>query len=153
MKRKQLIPLMHLVSKSIRIFSQVNSRKMRTKKVASLETSNIDIKVNDSESISPSLTVFEGTSNYTYDAIGNLISDSGEEIEAIAWTVTGKVKSVTRNSASSRSDLVFDYDAMGNRISKTEKMRNGSGYTGETKTTYYMRPQRDPLGRCFGQSR
>jgi RHS repeat-associated protein len=95
--------------------------------------------VEDNVGTTTSSTDFEGSSNYTYDAIGNLISDSGEEIDAIAWTVTGKVKSVTRNSSSSRSDLVFAYDAMGNRISKTEKMRNGSGYTGETKTTYYMR--------------
>jgi hypothetical protein len=45
------------------------------------------------------------------------------------------VKKVIRLATSNKSDLEFVYDAMGNRVSKTEKMRNGSGLTGESKTT------------------
>ncbi len=104
------------------------------------------LQVDDNGNITPSLTDFEGSSTYTYDAIGNLISDSGEEIAEILWTVTGKVKSVTRSAGSTNSDLEFAYDAMGNRISKTERKRDANGQTGETKTTYY---QRDASGNVM----
>jgi len=59
---------------------------------------------------------FGDRSEYQYDAIGNLISDSGEEIEEIEeieWTVSGKVKNVTRDAGSAKPDLEFTYDPMG----------------------------------------
>ncbi|MCX6180307.1 MAG: hypothetical protein NT150_00070, partial [Bacteroidetes bacterium] len=65
------------------------------------------------------------THQYTYDNIGNLIADKSEQIADIKWTVYGKVKSVTRSNGSTKSDLEFAYDAMGNRISKTVKPRTG----------------------------
>ena len=39
----------------------------------------------------------------------------------------GKIKDMIRTTTSSKSDLHFDYDAMGNRICKIVKPRNGSG--------------------------
>ena len=82
---------------------------------------------------------FEDSSKYEYDTIGNLIKDDGEEIENIEWTVSGKVKSITRDTYPIKPDLEFSYDAMGNRISKTIKPRNGYSLDGTSVTTYYVR--------------
>ncbi len=81
-----------------------------------------------------------GIANYTYDAIGNLIADPSEEIDDIQWTVYGKVKSITRTATSTKDDLEFKYDAMGNRIMKLVKPRNGSGLKSEDNWiyTYYQ---------------
>lgn len=73
--------------------------------------------------------------NYSYDAEGRLIKDVQEEIDTIIWTVSGKVKEIRRPSTSSRKNLIFDYDAMGNRIAKHT-------YNAQTlmleKSTYYI---------------
>jgi len=63
--------------------------------------------------------------NYTYDKIGNLIADAGEDIANIDWTVYGKIKSITREAVAGvdASDLDFDYSADGNRVRKTVKPR------------------------------
>jgi RHS repeat-associated protein len=70
-------------------------------------------------------TGFDNTSNgvnvnnnYGYDALGNLVRDDREEIELIHWTVAGKVDSIQRPDASSRSPLKFRYGASGQRVSK-----------------------------------
>jgi RHS repeat-associated protein len=52
--------------------------------------------------------------NYTYDAIGQLISDKLEGI-TIDWRVDGKVNKVTKNNGTVVS---FEYDGLGNRTSK-----------------------------------
>lgn len=52
--------------------------------------------------------------NYVYDAIGQLIEDVDEGISNIQWTVTNKVKQITKTG----EIISFDYDAMGNRIAK-----------------------------------
>ncbi|MCH2236241.1 MAG: RHS repeat protein, partial [Crocinitomicaceae bacterium] len=59
-----------------------------------------------------------GGVNYTYNEIGELESDWQEEIDQIDWMVTGKVKSITRTGISTKDNLEFTYDAMGNRIVK-----------------------------------
>jgi RHS repeat-associated protein len=76
----------------------------------------------------------QAADNYVYDAIGNLKHDEQEEIETIAWTVYGKIKSITRKTSSTKSNLEFTYDAAGNRTSKKEIPR-----TGDATTTYYVR--------------
>ena len=63
--------------------------------------------------------------NYTYDATGNLTSDVAEEISKIEWTNYGKIKKITRINGSTRHDLEFEYDAMGNRVGKIVKPRPG----------------------------
>lgn len=63
--------------------------------------------------------------NYTYDAIGNLITDPSEGITNINWNVYGKIKNIAKAGGA----IEYTYDAAGNRISKVS---NG-------KTTYYVR--------------
>jgi photosystem II stability/assembly factor-like uncharacterized protein len=60
----------------------------------------------------------DGSNNYQYDQIGNLIADKQEEIAKINWTVYGKVESVVRMASSLKKNLIFNYDANGNRIAK-----------------------------------
>jgi len=88
-----------------------------------------------------SLNANDGTNNYMYDSIGNLIQDRQEEIKRIDWTVYGKIKSITRFMGSLRSDLEFRYDAGGNRIAKIEKPRDANGVkpSSEWIATYYIR--------------
>jgi len=77
--------------------------------------------------------------NYTYDDIGNLISDSSELIQSIQWTTAGKVKSINRSiqPTKQRPNLAFEYDAMGNRIKKTVSFVDlGRNFF---KSTYYVR--------------
>ena len=66
-----------------------------------------------------------------------------EQIAEIKWTVTGKVSDVTRTGGSSKPDLHFDYDAMGQRIAKTVTNKNTTDGTDKFVTTYYVR---DPQG-------
>ncbi|MEE9363951.1 MAG: 3-coathanger stack domain-containing protein [Cellulophaga sp.] len=70
--------------------------------------------------------------NYQYDAIGQLISDRAEGITNIEWRVDGKVRKITKNGrTANESTILFQYDGLGNRITKTEV---------ETKkTTLYVR--------------
>lgn len=76
----------------------------------------------------------QSTDNYSYDAIGNLIADDQEQIANIEWTVSGKVKRVTRTINSSKPDLEFEYDASGQRIVKKVIKKDG-----EISSTYYLR--------------
>ena len=61
--------------------------------------------------------------NYGYDAIGNLIRDSSENIgtNGITWNVYGKITSIDRTAATATNDtrrIEYTYDAAGNRIGK-----------------------------------
>jgi hypothetical protein len=76
------------------------------------------------------------TWNYQYDPIGNLIKDVNEGIDLITWTVTGKVSEVI--FASSKDDLSFRYDPMGNRIAKIQKPKNWTDEA-EWTITWYAR--------------
>jgi RHS repeat-associated protein len=55
--------------------------------------------------------------NYRYDELGNLTHDAAAHIDAIAWTVAGKVRAVD-HAAGQGPDLAFGYGAGGQRISK-----------------------------------
>jgi len=72
--------------------------------------------------------------NYTYDEIGNLISDVEEGIDSISWTPYGKVRKVEK---SDNSLVSFRYDASGNRIAKIS----------DGDTTVYVR---DASGNVMG---
>ena len=93
----------------------------------------------------------QSSANYTYDANGNLITDASEEIDAIEWYANGKIKSITRDAASDKSDLEFIYDASGNRIIKITKPRDGTNVypLGQMHWTYtyYVR---DASGNVMG---
>src|SRR5690554_5452200 len=73
--------------------------------------------------------------NYSYDAEGRLVKDKQEEIDTILWTVSGKVKEIRRSFESTKKNLIFEYDAFGNRIAKHV-------YDNQTlmleKSTYYI---------------
>ncbi len=73
--------------------------------------------------------------NYSYDNIGNLNKDKSEQIASIEWTVYGKVKKITRVSGSTRDNIIFDYDPMGNRIAK-HVYDNGNNWR---YSIYYIR--------------
>ena len=55
--------------------------------------------------------------NYRYDQLGNLVHDAAAHIDAIDWTVAGKVKRVD-HATGQGPDLEFAYGAGGQRISK-----------------------------------
>ncbi|MFL0185004.1 polymorphic toxin-type HINT domain-containing protein [Tenacibaculum maritimum] len=75
--------------------------------------------------------------NYVYDEIGQLVKDRTAGIESIEWTVSGKVKRIIKNIGNAYQEKIcFNYDGLGNRISK-EVHRAGRG--AETVTTYYRR--------------
>jgi RHS repeat-associated protein len=88
-------------------------------------------------------TNINNSNNYAYDGEGRLIRDDQEEIASIEWTVTGKVKSVTRVANSTKKNLKFRYDAMGMRVAKEiyDSQNNWE------KTTFYVR---DPQGNVMG---
>ncbi len=83
--------------------------------------------------------------NYTYDEIGNLTKDVSEQIDKIKWTVSGKIKKIIRTGISTKADLEYVYDAMGNRIAKILKPDGSSLENGGTDNptlwtyTYYVR--------------
>jgi RHS repeat-associated protein len=80
----------------------------------------------------------QASDNYGYDAIGNLIKDTKEGINNIAWTVYGKIQSITKTNG---TVINYTYDASGNRITKV--VTTG----GVTKTTFYVR---DASGNVMG---
>lgn len=73
-------------------------------------------------------------SNYNYDAIGNLIKDSAEQISSIEWTVYGKIRKITRTGSSTKPDLEFEYTPDGHRVVKIVKPKDGS----QSIYTYYV---------------
>ncbi|MFN4233855.1 MAG: RHS repeat domain-containing protein [Bacteroidia bacterium] len=73
--------------------------------------------------------------NYGYTEIGELNRNDQKEIAEIKYTATGKVKEVIRIANSSKKNLKFDYDAMGNRVAK--HTYNSSNQW--EKSTYYVR--------------
>ena len=102
------------------------------------------LSVDDNVALSANWTVDvddQNSTNYAYDEIGNLIKDEAEEIVNIEWTVNGKVKYIERAANSTKPDLEFFYDVMGNRIAKLVKPRTGSGIADQYQWeyTYYTR--------------
>ena len=69
--------------------------------------------------------------NYQYDPIGQLTKDVAEGISNIEWRVDGKVKRITKTNG---QQIAFEYDGLGNRVSKAV-----SNTAGPIKTTYYVR--------------
>ncbi|OFY11305.1 MAG: hypothetical protein A2W94_07175 [Bacteroidetes bacterium GWE2_42_42] len=100
-----------------------------------LYTSNYTTDIDD-----PNQGTFDETDdatwNFMYDEVGNLIQDKAEQINSIEWNVYGKVKKVTRTSGSTKSDLEFVYDPMGNRICKIVKPRTGGVLSTQPAWTY-----------------
>ena len=79
------------------------------------------------------------TINYKYDPIGNLTSDEAEGLKQIDWSVYGKILKITKGS--NKDNIVFKYDASGNRIQKILKPKTGTIEKNQEDwtTTYYVR--------------
>ena len=73
------------------------------------------------------------TSNYTYYANGRLKSDIQHDIDLIIWNAYGKIAEVQRTA---NSDLVFKYNAAGQRVLKLEKAGTNQA---SWKYTYYIK--------------
>ena len=69
--------------------------------------------------------------NYCYDAIGNLIKDSLEQITSIKWNVYGKIQEITRVASDEVhvTNIKYSYDALGNRISQVVTTNDNKYYT------------------------
>lgn len=91
----------------------------------------------------------QAAGNYTYDEIGNLIDDNQEFIDNIEWTIYGKIRRITRDAGSTKPDLEFRYDAMGNRICKIVKPKDGSGNLLDQKQWTYTYYNRDASGNVM----
>lgn len=78
--------------------------------------------------------------NYTYDAIGNLTSDESENIKTIEWNLQNKITRI-KKTGTDASKLFYEYDALGNRVSKNY-LKNGTS----TKTFYVC----DATGNIMG---
>lgn len=79
-----------------------------------------------------------GIHSYTYDQIGNLISDldgSLTGISSIEWNAYGKISKVQHVANSPLPNLEFKYDAAGNRVIKKRTYSNPSNII----TDYYVR--------------
>ncbi|MEW6773879.1 MAG: hypothetical protein AB1304_07760 [Bacteroidota bacterium] len=79
--------------------------------------------------------------NYIYDRIGNLIMDKKEQLE-IRWNLQNKVQYVKKqHTGNTYTEIFFEYDAMGNRVSKSIVQHTVSGSIDNSTTarTYYVR--------------
>ncbi len=102
--------------------------------------------IQDSVSYSSSLNMTNQSSgNYSYNAIGNLVSDAGSYVSAIAWDVYNKIAKVTYTGPGGPKIHKFDYDGLGQR-----KMRESMDSTDANNKNfirdYYIR---DPQGNVI----
>jgi RHS repeat-associated protein len=116
-----------------------NSTNLVTNRLSKLEE-DINLVANYDADIDGLST--NGNVNYSYDALGNLTQDLSEEIEEIKWNAYGKVVEVLRTSTcQDKPDLVYVYDAFGQRIKKIVKKRTAGVLSHEKdwQETYYVR--------------
>lgn len=77
------------------------------------------------------------TMNYDYDELGNLIYDSDAQINSIDWSLSGKIRTITKAPSATNVNLSFDYDPSGNRIAK--HIYDSSNPGDLDSSTYYLR--------------
>jgi len=63
-------------------------------------------------------TTINSANNYSYNEIGELKANKQDSIIDIKWTISGKIKEVTRFVGCHKYNLKFEYDPMGKRIAK-----------------------------------
>lgn len=84
--------------------------------------------------------------NYNYDAIGQLTRDEQEGLN-IDWRVDGKVARIVKDNG---VNITFEYDPLGNRISKTV---NARAIDGDVITTFYIRDASGNVMATYEQDR
>jgi len=77
--------------------------------------------------------------NYTYDAIGNLVSDTAGKIKSITWNVYGKITNIGKDidGPNQVSAIDYRYDPSGNRVGKKVYMYDHPPY--KARYTWYVR--------------
>ncbi|HTF05447.1 MAG TPA: RHS repeat-associated core domain-containing protein [Bacteroidia bacterium] len=103
--------------------------------------------IDDQGSFNSALSSINTANNYEYDKEGRLVRDSLEEIDTLKWIVTGKLKTVQRTPGSSKKNLKFDYDAMGQRVAKHVY---DDSWNWE-KSTYYVRSPQGLIMATYDQ--
>ncbi len=68
----------------------------------------------------------QSANNYTYDKIGNLISDAAAHLDTVRWTVYGKINRIVKTNGGS-TVIDYSYDPGGNRTYK--KVNNNDTIT------------------------
>ena len=86
--------------------------------------------------------------NYSYTELGELKKDSSEEIANILWRTDGKIKEINRKSGSSKSNLKFEYDPLGNRLAK-HIYTSGNMWL---SSTYYIRDAKGNLLATYSKT-
>ncbi|PIE88103.1 MAG: hypothetical protein CSA04_03630, partial [Bacteroidetes bacterium] len=87
-----------------------------------------------------------GRISYTYDKIGNLITESSVDYRLeISWTSYGKVDKIVRSASDAVTVIDFMYDAHGNRVRKDVYDQNS--YPEGMQSTFYVR---DASGNIMG---
>lgn len=80
--------------------------------------------------------------NYTYDLIGNLVSDAQEHITNINWSVYGKIRGIIKRNTTTGKETTtqYGYDPSGNRTYKEVIRRDIGNYSQDiVDRTYYVR--------------
>ena len=83
--------------------------------------------------------------NYGYDKIGRLIYDAKENIDNIVWNVANKITQIVKDGGN--QVIEFEYDPMGNRISKTNTVPSG------ITITYYVRDAQGNVMATYQESK
>ncbi len=89
--------------------------------------------------------------DYLYDQIGQLTQDADEKISSIEWDVYNKIKEITYNDPANltRRDILFKYDASGNRIAKILKKKDTFGNLLPANEWDYYYYERDASGNIM----
>jgi RHS repeat-associated protein len=89
----------------------------------------------------------QGSSNYTYDYIGNLKKDAVEGIDTIRWTVYGKINRIVK--ASVNTVINYGYDPAGNRTFKNVTVSSKAG--DDVTRTWYIRDAQGNTLAVYGK--
>ncbi|MBS1624357.1 MAG: hypothetical protein JST83_10080 [Bacteroidetes bacterium] len=91
----------------------------------------------------------QGAGNYEYDKIGNLTKDVQGNLLSISWTPYGKISKIVKNN-STNTEILFRYDATGNRIAKINKVNPADVTTWDY--TYYVRDAQGNIMATYDRS-
>jgi RHS repeat-associated protein len=126
-------------------FGSPNSMDALTYEYEDLTTSNRLSYVDDAVSSSAFTTDIDDQLplNYGYDQLGNLTRDIAEGITNIVWTVTGQIRRIEKATM----NIVYKYDAKGNRVCKVVRPKVGGVVQPEDSWiyTYYVRDDKGSI--------